>query len=1089
MTSDTDQPRNRVIEISQDALPQLLRSRFGLIIGPAATIGPEGFADLNTSIAKHFSIQSQPHLMDTCEALVSSGVQRDAIVERYRDGISALEPVPFLHHLATPRWLAVLSVTPDLLFEQAFALELDRYPDSPNLSRLPHPEQPTPPHTIPALKILGEVTRDDFVLTRTDYRACRPGWRTAARTFADHLHGAPVLCIGVAESEEVFLDLLAELVSSRASTPGPIYFIKTDPLVHSPAVRQIASNRIRLGMIDTSISGFTTSLKDAETAHFVAQLPYPRATQPLYDRLTPYGQLVVVVNQQLATTVDPTQIHRLRNLLFSPSATAWAPFATQLDFPRSITSTLLQQLRDVLAHPTNGTRGLVLTGPSACGKTTVLKRLAYDIADDGYLALWFRPYLYQDAEAAIREIFSIIAEDPEARKEPVVLLLDDPLSPSAPSLASILAAAQNRRLISVPILAMRTTDLLTHDPLGPLRDVADFRECPLPSTFDTREFEAFPDYLVKLHLADSIEHASLRLPKPDRADASDVLSMLFLMLPETQATIRHAVRDEYLRLGDLAAFSRLVIGELAATTELLKSAYELVAVANHYGTPLPIEVLVSALGVAYTDWLDAAERRDLAWGLLYSETSHDEQSIVYFTRNAIVTRIIVDLINGGQIGYSGELARLRTLLRACNGSAPAYRNFATGILLPTRKLDHLQPEEGDDLFAIAADALPHPDRTLVHQRGIWQRVRLRDPALARQTLHSALDTPEFPYATQREPIQHIYTSLAANEVDAIRLKRTSPEDAKTAALGYLERARSLQFLNMNAVHVQARLVLDLLDHTSAPGSPDSFSLVATALSDLDRSIIKLTSPFADQQQRQKHLHFLEDIRDKAVQRVATFETLNQEAENLWRQYHRQDAFVVAARLLLNRARRSNTGSDYNTAFGYVRECETLIEAANDQLSPRLVEVGLHIYYLWAVRRPLKSELSFDIDWPLIEKRAAIVCRDHSLSIDPFNLYLRALALAHHPDWAAANAIFSHMRQLAIPADQMYQPRDVLLHPRGTMRQVQGTIVEGSGQQFIHVPELGTDFRLDRDERWRRPNEIEHVYIRFRYAGPLAAKSI
>jgi len=208
MTSDTDQPRNRVIEISQDALPQLLRSRFGLIIGPAATIGPEGFADLNTSIAKHFSIQSQPHLMDTCEALVSSGVQRDAIVERYRDGISALEPVPFLHHLATPRWLAVLSVTPDLLFEQAFALELDRYPDSPNLSRLPHPEQPTPPHTIPALKILGEVTRDDFVLTRTDYRACRPGWRTAARTFADHLHGAPVLCIGVAESEEVFLDLL-----------------------------------------------------------------------------------------------------------------------------------------------------------------------------------------------------------------------------------------------------------------------------------------------------------------------------------------------------------------------------------------------------------------------------------------------------------------------------------------------------------------------------------------------------------------------------------------------------------------------------------------------------------------------------------------------------------------------------------------------------------------------------------------------------------------------------------------------------------------------------------------------------------------
>src|SRR5437899_2760822 len=82
------------------------------------------------------------------------------------------------------------------------------------------------------------------------------------------------------------------------------------------------------------------------------------------------------------------------------------------------------------------------------------------------------------------------------------------------------------------------------------------------------------------------------------------------------------------------------------------------------------------------------------------------------TRNSIVTQSIVETINGGSLGRSGELRVMKELLKACNGrSSSVYREFCVRVLVPHDKLvERLDYEEGMQLYEEAIAALPYPDK-------------------------------------------------------------------------------------------------------------------------------------------------------------------------------------------------------------------------------------------------------------------------------------------------------------------------------------------------------------------------------------------
>jgi hypothetical protein len=100
------------------------------------------------------------------------------------------------------------------------------------------------------------------------------------------------------------------------------------------------------------------------------------------------------------------------------------------------------------------------------------------------------------------------------------------------------------------------------------------------------------------------------------------------------------------------------------------------------------------------------------------------------------------------------------------------------ILVPSMKLGDFDYLEGLDLYDRALAALPYKDKTMLHHRGIWICNSGNDPNLGSE--YAAV-----PDSTRAEADEHIYTSLAANEIDALEGGLVKTEEASERVRGYL----------------------------------------------------------------------------------------------------------------------------------------------------------------------------------------------------------------------------------------------------------------------------------------------------------------
>ncbi len=1018
--------------------------------------------------------------------MARNGANAPAIHDSLRELVVALTPLAQLRELAKPSWRAILSTTLDTTFELALRRRLDKSPAGRSVTAISDFGAPVPPRTVPMFYLLGSIDRPDFVISSNDYRVRRASWRQATQGFADEVRGHPVLCVGFEETTWLLLDLLAEFVFDPKSRPGPILLLADDPVLRDQALVDLGRRGLRFLKLDATLGQLVAAIMASEDSAFTSSLPFERAGITQWDALSAFAELATPVNLHVEARVSDSETSLLHDLLFSPTTPRWDPFIYRLDLPRTITGSILSEIRRVTGRPDSNL--VLVSGPAACGKTTVLKRAALELARDDHIVMWLRPYFFQDGATAVHELTKVLAAGRPDKDKHVIIFIDDPLSLGTLQTQDIAAAASATKLDATFVVGVRSSDLELMERSTIIGTLSVGATQEVPEIFDESEWEALPEYLVRLGVAEDIDEAQASVTSARGTAARDVLAMLFWLLPDTRRTIRESVHAEYLRLGDQAAFSQLVVGELNRTSQLLKDAYEYVAVAENFGSPVPIEVLVSALGVSYEDWLAVARDDGLTWGLLYAEESSIAESTIYRTRNDVVTNIIVRAVNGGVIGRSGEVQRLGRLIRGCTGASPAYREFCLRILIPSsrKELDDLDYEEGNRLYEDASNALVMQDRTLVHHHGLWQKNHGHDPVTARETLRRALETKEYPYSDRGEPLEHIHTSLAATELDAIRSKMVTAEQGRSAVLHHLERARSEVFLNPNAVHVQARMTIELVDLSGQYDDPDSVALVNAALADVDRALMLVKSPFA---RRRVSTEALEDIQSKLLERFGSLDQMTKDAARLWKEFARQDGFVLVARRMYGEACRANRGRDFNQAYQYCKECRSLIADADQVPGAGIAEVMLHIYYQWRARRSIASAGSEPIDWVLVRDLAVAVRGSARSRTDPFYQYVCAVAEAHLGEWSHAEAIFHDLRRQQMPGRILWEPRDCLLHEMGGMRQVQGVVRRGGQGTFLKVDALGCDFRVERDDRWPPEDQVAHAYIRFCYWGAVATTEI
>ena len=1082
-------PTIAVQSVSAAELSGILKARAGLIVGPGIPFHSAVMGELVAHLADVFDVRMQDSYLSIGDIVLNAGASEDSLRAEVQKFFQSQTPDPQTSHVAHIRWTAVLSACLDNVFDEQFSREASRRALWQPATIVSDLRRPVPPRTVPVYKLLGSLANGDAAVSSPDLYTRSAIWPRICRAFADRLQGAPVVCLGMSALPGIFWQLFGVLTADPPSSPSAIVFLEDDPLSRDPAVLRMSTGRVRLYAAATEPGVLLSAVSAAEDKARQERLPFPVAGgADLSQLLYPYRELVSLVNTQVTSALGPNEVHQLHELLFEPSRPRWDAFVHDLDFRRDITSEALADLELLSQSPTQGSAACLIRGLAACGKTTVMKRLSLTLAKSGHIVLWLRPWFYQDTQAVLFDLFRKLRTGlPEDGPRPVVFM-DDPLTFGTLTAHDVGVAADSVGVDFVLVASARSSDWETRDArdfVGRLQIMADFE---VPDRLSEGEITRLPSYLQTLGVT-APGGAQTLVQGLSKTTARDLLATLYWSLPDTRKSITRSVKDEYFRLGDSAGLTKVVIGELHSNTGLLQDAYGLIAVSEHFRSPVPLEVLVAALDVPYSEWLDASGGESAAWGLFYSDSSDDGQTLSYHTRNAVVTEIIVRTLNAGELSHGGEFRSLRRLLAACTGSAPTYREFCVRVLVSTG-IDSLEYDEGVELFDTAIAALPYADKTLVHHKGLWVKEKGGDPLKAIEVLNQALTTPNYPHASHFEADEHIYTSLAAASLNAMQLRVVSKDEGRRQVLAYLDRAQSRVFFNPNATHVEARLVKGLVDQ-AGPDDPDRNALLARALRSLDRALTLLR---AAQSAPLTRVSVADDIamlskeRDKLIGLAKPLAELQAEAQQLWDRHGRQDGFVLAARILYGQAIEADKGTTFFTAHSY---CENVFETVRSKGVPHsrdLAEVALDIYYQWRIARRVPTSAGESIDWVRVKELATQIIRGTPTASDPLHEYLYGLALSHLGDWGQADAVFLALRRSGLPKPVLWARRDRFLGADGRPLLVQGTVRETGDQRYVYVESLKMDFRTDRGNLWPRSGEVAHVYIEFAFGGPTAVKT-
>jgi hypothetical protein len=1066
-------------EVKPEDLAGYLRGRMSLIIGPDITKFPQSFTAISNQMAKQADVIALPRFIDTSEELIAKGLLPVSVQKTVNEIIGSQPSSSVLVQLAKVRWAAVLSFSLDSHFDDCFRQERDRRAMWPQIAVLRTLTEPLPPKAIPLFKLMGISTDQTCAYSAAEYTIRKALWRDAAKIFRDYTKANPVLCIGLSDASWAFMDFISDMIAVRAM-PKTLLLLADDPLLNNTTVRSVLGSRCTLLKVRGTINDVVRITAEAEKFSYS---PLLQLTDPTDDALTHvrqfYNDLVTPVNDHLVSKLTIKEINQLRDLLFSPSVARWDPFVLDLDFPRTCCIDLLERINEYFATPSRQSTSCIISGSSVTGKTILLKRLSLNLAKAGILTLWLKPSSFQDSPKAARDLFTEVEKIESHYGRKIAVFMDDPLSFGSLSPKDITAAAQLANVQILLVVGSRTTDQVILDRREHVGGLPLGIQCDLLDNLDDDEWERLPGYLVTLGVAADKNAANALIVGSNTT--RDTLSMLYWLLPGTQVAIGSSLREEYHRLGDVAGLSRVIKGTYEQGSAALKACYEMVAVAAFYNASVPLEVLVNALGISFTEWTDATGGASALWGLIYEDTTIDEETVYYRTRNSIVTNLIVETINGGALVRTGEMRVLSTLLQACNGATPIYREFCVRLLVPERKLTRLMCEEGVLLYTTARNALPYPDKTLMHHHALWVKNKCNNPALAAEILNEALVTPVYPYAQRGESDGHIHTSLAATTLDGVDNGQISLEDGKLMILEHLDRAREIDFFDPKAVHVQANLVCRLADKVDS--GPDYLATVNRALADVDHTLMMLQSQVMQNPAAAGSIQALQEIKDKVFVRVKDIDELKAEADRVWSQFSSQEGFILAARKLY--ANALEKGKRFDITNSYCMHAMETIEKSNAVISPGLRKVFAQNFYQWRVHRRHMSEGPADIPWDVLRDNCAAILANAGRLPDPLFRHVYALSLAHLGQWVEANSIYTQMRQSGMPFHILFTPRDFLLNPRGGLKTVQGTIRFGAKDKFLYCPELGTDFLCDKKCYWPNKDEEAFAVIQFSFAGPMA----
>lgn len=1079
--------------ISLEAALASLTRLPGILVGPDVTCSPGTMDSVLSGSVRIVapdelgSITQGQHFRSAIDMLATKMQDHlPRLTEEILERIRALKPSLDLPYLAKAGWSACISLTDDVLFESALRNYLDSIPTTLTATVIDGPSMVLPERTIPLYKLLGNLNNRDaahtLVMSDSALLIRQQTWNRMLRTFPDYLREAPLFVLGTASTVPLLRTVLGVLLGMGRPNVSRLVYLKDDPVLRDPTILALC-NQFDTVIVDANLRDLCTAISELKPQqHYSTQSASPQKSD-LTQVLNDYSAIVSFVPSSIDEATKSTlRMPALIDGLFRPATIDWHPFLAGLDLRRTFTDALKQF---IVAGAQSSVAGklqpIVARGEAGIGKTILLKRTAIELAAAGNIVLWCRRSTgpgwtrnFRNLAGALQDYMKGKATTPD-----VFVFCDDPWALRMD--ASELMACFDRFKGRIGfVFALRNSDFFSWELNTLSAGGGGSSEHEIPFTLDEREWNDLSVLLQKIGAVKDQAEADREMSLVPARNALDILCSLWYLIPETRSQLTDSLRDEYCRLGNVSESVATTAQQIAASSDTARRAYEYVTVTTNLDVGLPMEVLVRALGIDYEDWIEMIVEGKPLWGLLYDDRDSEDGNIVYRTRNEIVTRVLLDLVNGG-VGHVGEYRVVRELLRACDGGSTVYRNFILQMLVGNRsKLQKiLNYEQGIELFDIARDALEFEDRLLEHHKGIWIDDVGRDSKAAYGQLEKALQCEVYPSADRDAPLEHIHTSMASSVVKMVKAGLQDRTTGFQLVRDHLRQAASSTYFNAHTAHVSANLLFEL-SQQSGRSKPDEIAMasISDALREIERAFQLIGAHGRNYFRHEKDIRMLTDLQGRIVRSITDLEQLKALAQKLFDDSGSQVGFEVIARRLLVEASESGKGHAYNDANQYISECIAQFDARGMRMSTELLVVRIDLIIRWRVQRLLA------VQWDQFTADLKVALEDPRYRDDAIKRFYYAVGLFHLQHITEANAMFASLRRLQLSAS----PREIRCYyvgGDGDAKRVQGTVERKHNYSYLFVTDLQISVPMRSPATGGGSGSVVHAYIAFSLNGPTA----
>ena len=720
---------------------------------------------------------------------------------------------------------------------------------------------------------------------------------------------------------------------------------------------------------------------------------------------------------------------------------------------------------------------VVLRGDAGIGKTTVMKRVAVDVSKYGYLALWARRTPMDNWIRAYKKLAKELTEMLSVSEFPdvVVLFVDDPwslrLDPS-----ELVACFEGYEIKIVVVACVRNSEYFS--PGGALINLPYSAQADIevPSFLTSKEVDGLSLMLINIGAVTNDEEAKSLVKQIPTSNTEDTLCSLWYLVPETREILTDSLKDEYHRLGAVNNIISDVAHHAQLSGESMQRAYEYVSVVSKLNIGLPMEVLVRALRVSYEEFIDLVSGKPL-WGLLYPEDDFESQTVRYRTRNEIVTRVLLELVNGG-VGHAGEFRVLRQLLSSCDVGSQVYREFAVEVLVTKNRLleNTFTYEQGLELFDAAVKALPHEDRLLEHHKGLWMQHKGGDFQGAYKQYEKALNMQQYPGARETHT-EHIQTSMASSVVGLVGQGKQDPDTGLELVREHIQQASNPRIFTAHTGHIAANLYFKMSQYQASSDEIEtSLASLSDALQEVEKTM-QAIGPISRKSSRcDKSVEMLRDLQRKILESVSDESELEKYAYKVFVEKSDQLGFELLLRRQFADAQISDKGTKYNNLSNNISRIITYIVGAGKVPSIDIFTIKVDLTIRWRLQRPRGS-----IDWDAFRNDLSYVLDSVKYRNDPIKSFYSGLAEFHLGNIEQSNAIFSNLRRMQAYGLFPHELRAFALGPEGFPKRYQCSINREHGRNYADIPELDIDIPVAGASR----EIVSHTYIGFSLNGSTA----